>query len=59
LGLLVEALAESRRKLHFLLYGYVVTPDHWQALIWMTYPLRGSHDTLFVSWAFLAGGPGY
>jgi len=25
----VEALAESRRKLHFLLYGYVVMPDHW------------------------------
>ncbi len=39
LGLVVDALAESRRKLQFLLYGYVVMPDHWHALIWTTFPL--------------------
>jgi REP element-mobilizing transposase RayT len=38
-GLLVDAVAESRQKLHFLLYGYVLMPDHWHALIWTTYPL--------------------
>jgi REP element-mobilizing transposase RayT len=38
-GLLVDAVAESRQKLHFLLYGCVLMPDHWHALIWTTYPL--------------------
>ncbi|MCJ7503878.1 MAG: transposase [Acidobacteriia bacterium] len=33
LPLVVEALAESRRRMEFLLCGYVVLPDHWHALI--------------------------
>ena len=38
-GLVTEALAASRRKLGFLLCGYVVMPDHWHALIWTAFPL--------------------
>ena len=37
-ALVVEALAASRRKLCFLLHGYVVMPDHWHALIWSGFP---------------------
>jgi hypothetical protein len=53
-GLLVDAVAESRQKLHFLLYGYVLMPDHWHALIWTTYPLTISRVVQDIKWA---GGP--
>jgi REP element-mobilizing transposase RayT len=53
-GLLVDAVAESRQKLHFLLYGYVLMPEHWHALIWTTYPLTISRVVQDIKWA---GGP--
>ena len=37
-SLLLEAMEESRRKLSFSLYGYVLMPDHWHA------SLRGAID---------------
>ena len=49
-GLVADALANSRRKLHFLLYGYVVMPDHWHALIWTTYPLTISRAVQDIKW---------
>ncbi len=50
LGLVVDALAESRRKLQFLLYGYVVMPDHWHALIWTAFPLSISRVIQDIKW---------
>jgi REP element-mobilizing transposase RayT len=38
--LLIGILEASRRRLGFLLCGYVLMPDHWHALIWPSYPLR-------------------
>ena len=38
-ALLIEVLEASRRRLGFLLCGYVLMPDHWHALIWLQYPL--------------------
>jgi len=38
--LLIDVLKDSRRRLGFLLCGYVLMPDHWHALIWPSYPLR-------------------
>jgi REP element-mobilizing transposase RayT len=49
-GLVLSALAESRRKLHFLLYGYVLMPDHWHALIWAGHPLTISRVVRDVKW---------
>ncbi len=37
--LLLTVLEASRRRLGFLLCGYVLMPDHWPALIWPQYPL--------------------
>ncbi|MGA2982713.1 MAG: hypothetical protein ABSG32_02795 [Terriglobia bacterium] len=37
--LLLTGLEASRRRLGFLLCGYVLMPDHWHALIWPQYPL--------------------
>jgi len=37
--LVAAAIDESRRRLHFLLCGYVLMPDHWHALIGVGYPL--------------------
>ena len=37
--LLIRVLEASRRRLGFLLCGYVLMPDHWHALIWRQYPL--------------------
>ena len=37
--LLIQVLKESRQRLGFLLCGYVLTPDHWHALIYSQYPL--------------------
>jgi len=44
---LIDALKGARRRLGFLLCGYVLMPDHWHALIWTGYPLTISqviHD---------------
>jgi REP element-mobilizing transposase RayT len=48
--LLVEAIRESRQKLHFLFLGYVLMPDHWHTLIWPTYPLTISRVIQDVKW---------
>ena len=45
-----DALTESRRKLHFLLHGYVLMPDHWHALIWTTSPLTLSRVVQDIKW---------
>jgi putative transposase len=37
--LLISVLGASRRRLGFLLCGYVLMPDHWHALIGPQYPL--------------------
>ena len=37
--LLTSVLEASRRRLGFLLCGYVLMPNHWHALIWPQYPL--------------------
>ncbi len=37
--LIVEAFESSRRRLGFLLCGYVLMPDHWHALVSTHYPL--------------------
>ncbi len=50
--LLIEALEGARRRLGFLLCGYVLMPDHWHALIWTRHPLTISqviHDVKRVS----------
>ena len=50
--LLIEVLEGARRRLGFLLYGYVLMPDHWHALVWTGYPLTISqaiHDVKKVS----------
>jgi REP element-mobilizing transposase RayT len=50
--LMIEVLEGSRRRLGFLLCGYVLMPDHWHALIWTRYPLTISqviHDIKKVS----------
>ena len=50
--LLIEALEASRRRLKFLLCGYVLMLDHWHALVWPQYPLLISevlHDVKKVS----------
>ena len=38
-ALLIDVLEASRKRLGFLLCGYVLRPDHWHALIWPQYPL--------------------
>jgi putative transposase len=48
--LVTEALEASRRKLGFLLCGYVVMPDHWHALIWTAFPLTISRAVQDVKW---------
>jgi len=50
--LMIEVLEGSRRRLGFLLCGYVLMPDHWHALIWTGHPLTISqtiHDIKKVS----------
>ena len=45
--MMIEVLEGSRRRLGFLLCGYVRMPDHWHALIWTGRPLTISqvvHD---------------
>ncbi len=51
-ALLITALEGARKRLGFLLCGYVLMPDHWHALIWTGYPLTISqviHDVKKVS----------
>ena len=51
-SLLIDALEGARRRLGFLLCGYVLMPDHWHALIWVSPPLTISgviHDVKKVS----------
>ena len=38
-ALILESFEESRRRLGFLLRGYVLMPDHWHALFFPRYPL--------------------
>ena len=38
----------ARRRLAFLLCGYVLMPDHWHALIWTGYPLTISQAIHYV-----------
>jgi REP element-mobilizing transposase RayT len=45
--LMIDALEGARGRLGFLLCGYVLMPDHWHALIGVSYPLTISqviHD---------------
>ena len=48
--LVTEALEASRRKLGFLLCGYVVMPNHWHALIWTAFPLTISRAVQDIKW---------
>jgi hypothetical protein len=34
----IDVLEASRRRVGFLLCGYVLMPNHWHALIWPQYP---------------------
>jgi REP element-mobilizing transposase RayT len=36
---ILKVMEASRERWGFLLYGYVLMPDHWHALIWVQYPL--------------------
>ncbi|HZT71572.1 MAG TPA: transposase [Terriglobia bacterium] len=44
------AMNESRRRLGFLLCGYVLMPDHWHALISTHYPLTISRAVQSIKW---------
>jgi REP-associated tyrosine transposase len=48
--LVAAALEASRRKLHFLLHGYVLLPDHWHGLIWTAHPLTISRVVQDIKW---------
>ena len=37
--MIIDVLKDSRCRLKYLLCGYVLMPNHWQALIWPAYPL--------------------
>ena len=37
--IIAETLVSERRRLGFLLFGYVLMPDHWHALIWIPSPI--------------------
>ena len=38
--IIAETIVSERRRLGFLLFGYVLMPDHWHALIWPRSPVR-------------------
>jgi REP element-mobilizing transposase RayT len=44
------AMEESRRKLSFLLLGYVLMPDHWHALLCPSFPLTISRTVQDIKW---------
>lgn len=48
--LIISAFAESRQKLSFGLYGYVLMPDHWHALIGVAEPLTISRAVQDIKW---------
>lgn len=48
--LLIDALEESRRRMGFLLCGYVLMPDHWHALLAVRHPLTISRAVQSVKW---------
>ena len=48
--LVAAAIDESRRRLRFLLCGYVLMPDHWHALIGVGYPLTISRVMQSIKW---------
>ena len=50
LTLVANSLTESRRRLGFSLFGYVLMPDHWHALIWPAYPLTISRAVQDIKW---------
>ena len=50
LRLVAAAMDESRQRLHFLLCGYVLMPDHWHALIWTAYPMTISRVVQRIKW---------
>jgi REP-associated tyrosine transposase len=50
--LILQAIDQSRKRLGFLLCGYVLMPDHCHALIWPRFPLTVSRvlqDLKYVS----------
>ncbi len=47
---LIDALEKSRRREGLLLFGYVLTPDHWHALMGVQYPLTISRAVQSVKW---------
>ena len=49
-GLVVAAIDESRRRLRFLLCGYVLMPDHWHALVGTAYPVTISRVVQSIKW---------
>ncbi|MGH9328182.1 MAG: REP-associated tyrosine transposase [Terriglobia bacterium] len=48
--LLTAAMEESRRRLHYLLCGYVLMPDHWHALLGVGHPLTISRVAQSIKW---------
>ena len=48
--LVAAAMNESRRRMGFLLCGYVLMPDHWHALISTDYPLTISRVIQNIKW---------
>ena len=48
--LVAAAIDESRRRLRFLLCGYVLMPDHWHAMIGVGYPLTISRVMQSIKW---------
>ena len=49
-ALVAAAINESRRRLGFLLCGYVLMPDHWHAVIWTAYPMTISRVMQNLKW---------
>jgi REP-associated tyrosine transposase len=49
-GRVAAAIEASRRRLGFLLCGYVLMPDHWHALIWTRHPVTISRVVQSVKW---------
>lgn len=47
---ILRAFEQSRRKLGFLLCGYVLMPDHWHALLGVQYPLTISRAVQDMKW---------
>ena len=47
---MAAAINESRRRMGFLLCGYVLMPDHWHALISTDYPLTISRTVQNIKW---------